>query len=54
MDLALKILDGYVLRDKKVQVQRAKFQMKGVYDPTRKPRKKKIKDKKKIKQMQAK
>lgn len=54
VDLALKILDGYNLRNKEIHVERAKFQMKGDYDPSRKPKKKKLKDKKKIQQLQSK
>ena len=54
VDLALKILDGYNLRDKEIQVERAKFEQKGEYDPKKKPKKKKSKDKKKIQQLQSK
>lgn len=48
VDLALSILDGYRLRNKEIHVERAKFQLKGAYDPTKKPKKKK-KDKEKLK-----
>jgi len=45
VDLALKILDGSQVRKRTLSVQRAKFQMKGEYDPALKPkRKKKDKD----------
>jgi len=39
VQLALTILDGSVLEGKTVVVTRAKFQMKGDYDPTLKPKK---------------
>ncbi|XP_064489495.1 17S U2 SnRNP complex component HTATSF1-like isoform X2 [Ornithodoros turicata] len=48
VELALSILDGYRLKDKEIHVERAKFQLKGTYDPTKKPKKKK-KDKEKLK-----
>jgi len=41
VDLALKILDGSQIRGKTLSVQRAKFQMKGAYDPALKPKRKK-------------
>lgn len=48
VDLALKILDKAQLRGKTLSVQRAKFQMKGAYDPALKPkRKRKDKDRQK-------
>lgn len=53
MDLALKILDGSQIRGKTLSVQRAKFQMKGKYDPALKPKRKK-KDKERQKKMQEK
>ncbi|XP_018317730.1 HIV Tat-specific factor 1 homolog [Mycetomoellerius zeteki] len=53
VDLALKILDGSQIRGKTLSVQRAKFQMKGEYDPALKPKKKK-KDKERQKKMQEK
>uniref|UniRef100_A0A1E1X4D1 17S U2 SnRNP complex component HTATSF1 n=1 Tax=Amblyomma aureolatum TaxID=187763 RepID=A0A1E1X4D1_9ACAR len=50
VELALRILDGYRLRDKEIRVERAQFQLKGSYDPTMKPKKKKqAKDKEKLK-----
>lgn len=49
VDLALNILDGYLYKDKSIHVERAKFQMKGTYDPSKKPRKKKGKEKEKLK-----
>jgi len=39
VQLALTILDGSVLEDKTVSVTRAKFEMKGNYDPSLKPKK---------------
>ncbi|XP_018046664.1 PREDICTED: HIV Tat-specific factor 1 homolog [Atta colombica] len=53
VDLALKILDGSQIRGKTLSVQRAKFQMKGEYDPALKPKRKK-KDKERQKKMQEK
>ncbi|KAG5305588.1 PREDICTED: HIV Tat-specific factor 1 homolog [Acromyrmex echinatior] len=53
VDLALKILDGSQIRGKALSVQRAKFQMKGEYDPALKPKRKK-KDKERQKKMQEK
>lgn len=53
VDLALKLLDGSDIRGKKIKVQRAKFEMRGEYNPTLKPKKKK-KDKEKLKKMQEK
>lgn len=53
VDLALKILDGSQIRGKTLSVQRAKFQMKGKYDPALKPKRKK-KDKERQKKMQEK
>ncbi|XP_032674770.1 HIV Tat-specific factor 1 homolog isoform X2 [Odontomachus brunneus] len=53
VDLALKILDGSQIRGKTLSVQRAKFQMKGEYDPGLKPKRKK-KDKERQKKMQEK
>lgn len=55
MDLALKLLDGYEFREKKICVEKAKFTMRGEkYDPSLKPKKKKRKDKEKIKKIQEK
>ncbi|XP_014204051.1 HIV Tat-specific factor 1 homolog [Copidosoma floridanum] len=48
VELALDILDGWNIRGKTLSVQRAKFQLKGEYDPSKKPkRKNKDKDKQK-------
>ncbi|XP_011504686.1 PREDICTED: HIV Tat-specific factor 1 homolog [Ceratosolen solmsi marchali] len=48
VNLALNILDGWQIRDKTLSVQRAKFQLKGTYNPALKPkRKKKDKDRQK-------
>lgn len=41
VELALKLLDNSEIRGKTVSVQRAKFQMKGEYDPALKPKRKK-------------
>ncbi|KAK8775922.1 hypothetical protein V5799_030732, partial [Amblyomma americanum] len=50
VELALRILDGYRLRDKEIRVERAQFQLKGSYDPAMKPKKKKqSKDKERLK-----
>lgn len=54
VDLAINLLDGYDLRGKKIKVERAKFQMKGEYDPKLKPKQKKKKEKLKLKKMQEK
>jgi len=55
VDLALKLLDGYIFRDKKISVEKGKSTMRGEkYDPSLKPKKKKRKDKEKIKKIQEK
>ncbi|XP_049840156.1 HIV Tat-specific factor 1 homolog [Schistocerca gregaria] len=54
VDLALQLLDGYELRGHRLSVERAQFQMKGAYDPSRKPKRRRKKDKEKIKKMQEK
>lgn len=54
VELALKLLDGYLYRGKRLKVERAKFQMKGEYNPGLKPKKKRRKDKDKLKKMQEK
>jgi HIV Tat-specific factor 1 len=54
VDLALKLLDGYEHRGHKLHVERAKFQMKGSYDRSLKPKKRKKKEKEKLKKMQEK
>lgn len=54
VDLAIKLLDGYDFKGKKIKVERAKFQMKGAYDPKLKPKMKKRKEKLKEKRMQEK
>jgi len=48
VDLALNILDGYNVNGKLIKVERAKFSLKGDYDPSKKPKRKK-KDKEKMK-----
>lgn len=46
VELALQILDEYNVRNNIISVERAKFTLKGSYDPTKKPRKnKRSKDK---------
>jgi len=53
VQLALNVLDGYNLKGKKINVQRAKFQMRGEYNPALKPkkkRKKEIEQEKKVQQ----
>lgn len=54
VELALNLLDGSDLKGQKISVERAKFQMKGKYDPTLKPKSKKRKDKVKLKRLQEK
>lgn len=41
MNLALDVLNGSQLRGKTISVERAKFQMKGQFDPALKPKRKK-------------
>jgi HIV Tat-specific factor 1 len=53
VELALNLLDGTEIRGKKINVQRAEFQMRGEYNPALKPKRKK-KDKEKIQKMQEK
>ena len=50
VQLALDILDGYIFRDHTIKVERAKFSLKGQYDPTKKPKRKKSNKKDKEKQ----
>lgn len=54
VDLALKLLDGCDFKNKKIKVEKAKFQMKGEYDPKLKPKMKRRKEKQKLKRMQEK
>lgn len=54
VELALKILDGSKLKGKTIHVERAKFQMKGEYDPSLKPKTRKKKEKQKLKRIQEK
>ncbi|KAL3274889.1 hypothetical protein HHI36_019671 [Cryptolaemus montrouzieri] len=54
VDLALQLLDGYVYKNKKIKVEKAKFEMKGNFDPKLKPKMKKRKEKQKLKKMQEK
>jgi len=49
VELALNILDGSVVGDQTIHVERAKFTLKGEYDPSKKPRKRKKKDQEKLK-----
>lgn len=50
VNLALDILDGYQFRDHTIKVERAKFSLKGDFDPTKKPKKKKANKRDKEKQ----
>lgn len=54
MELALNLLDGSVLGGKTIRVERAKFTLKGEYDPTKKPRKRKKKEAEKLRKKQEK
>ncbi|KAK9696194.1 RNA recognition motif [Popillia japonica] len=54
VDLALKLLNDSIFKGKKINVERAKFQMRGQYDPKLKPKTKKRKEKEKLKRMQEK
>lgn len=54
MDLALQILDGYQVEHKKINVERAKFEQKGEYNPKLKPAKKKKKALEKLQKQQQK
>ncbi|RZC34657.1 HIV Tat-specific factor 1 -like [Asbolus verrucosus] len=54
VQLALNLLDGSDYKGRKLKVERAKFQMKGDYDPKLKPKMKKRKEKQKLKKMQEK
>ncbi|XP_034247760.1 HIV Tat-specific factor 1 homolog [Thrips palmi] len=54
VDLALNILDGYEVKGKQIKVELAKFELKGAYNPSLKPKKKRRKDKEKIKKAQEK
>lgn len=50
----MNILDGSTLKGRTISVERAKFTLKGEYDPTKKPRKRKKKDIEKMKKKQEK
>ncbi|XP_050302213.1 HIV Tat-specific factor 1 homolog [Anthonomus grandis grandis] len=54
VELALKLLDGYEFKGKIINVERARFEMKGEYDPKLKPKMRKKKDKLKLKKQQEK
>lgn len=54
IDLALNLLDGYNYKGHILKVERAKFQLKGEFDPKLKPKMKKKKDKLKLKKQQEK
>jgi hypothetical protein len=54
VDLAMKLLDGYDHRGHKLHVERAKFQMKGNFDPSLKLKKQKKKGKERLNKMQEK
>lgn len=53
VELALNVLDGYEIRDKKIKVERAKFEMRGEYNPALKPKLTKA-EKQKLKETQQK
>ncbi len=52
VELSLKILDGYRLRNAELKVERAHFEQKGEYDPSKKKRKLSAKEIKKFKEGQ--
>lgn len=52
VDLACKLLDGADLKGQKVRVEPAQFTMRGDFNPSLKPKKRKKKDKEKLKKMQ--
>ena len=54
VDLALNILDGYNIRDHKIKVEKAKFELKGEFDPKKKKKKLSNKQKQKLKEKQEK
>lgn len=54
VELALNIIDGMDVRGRKISVTRAKFQMRGDYDPKLKPRKKQKKEKERERKMKEK
>ncbi|XP_068202166.1 17S U2 SnRNP complex component HTATSF1 [Palaemon carinicauda] len=54
VELALQILDGYLVGNKKISVELAKFQLKGEYNPKLKPPKKKKKELEKLQRKQEK
>ena len=54
VELALKILDGYVLDGHTLSVEKAKFELKGSYDPSKRKRKLTNKEKKAFREKQAK
>lgn len=54
VDLILNLLDGAEYRGHKIKVERAQFQLKGDYDPSKKKKKLSNKEKRKLKERQAK
>lgn len=54
VDLILNLLDGGDYRGHKVKVERAQFSMKGDFDPAKKKKKLSNREKKKLKERQAK
>ena len=48
----MNILDGYEFKGHKISVERAKFELKGNYDPTKKKRKLSKHEKKKFQEKQ--
>ncbi|CAK1553324.1 unnamed protein product [Leptosia nina] len=54
VDLALNLLDGSDFKGNTIKVEKAHFELKGAYNPSLKPKKKKKKELEKIKKMQQK
>jgi len=54
VDLALKILDGSNVHGSTISVERAKFELKGDFDPSKKKKKLSNKAKRKMKERQQK
>jgi len=52
VDLALNILDGWDIRGNAIRVERAKFELKGEFDPKKKKKKLSNKAKQKLKERQ--
>ena len=54
VDLAMQILDGYDVRGFKINVEKAKFEQKGQFDPKKRGKKLSNKEKKDLKERQQK